>query len=311
MQRIQIKETTLSLCPIGFGTANAGIAWDKEDAFKMLDRYVSLGGNVIDTARIYNDWVLGEIGRSERVIGDWIEYRGGHDDLVIMTKGGHPPLDNMNQNRLSKEEMRSDLEKSLNALRINCIDIYFYHRDDESLPVSQLIETMEDFVREGKIKYYGCSNWKTSRMKEAMAYCQEKGYRGFVANQALYNIGSKAMKPYPDETMVVMDEEMLQFHKESNVLAMPYFSLCSGFFTKLEAGLDVTDSPYYTEENLQLAKKLNTLTKKYNCSLTQIIMGFFLVQDMPFCALAGASREAQLLDFMETLNIPFDLNDFK
>ena len=119
------------------------------------------------------------------------------------------------------------------------------------------------------------------------------------------------MKPYPDETMVVMDEEMLQFHKESNVLAMPYFSLCSGFFTKLEAGLDVTDSPYYTEENLQLAKKLNTLTKKYNCSLTQIIMGFFLVQDMPFCALAGASREAQLLDFMETLNIPFDLNDFK
>ena len=311
MQRIQIKETTLSLCPIGFGTANAGIAWDKEDAFKMLDRYVSLGGNVIDTARIYNDCFLGEIGRSERVIVVWIEYRGGHDDLVIMTKGGHPPLDNMNQNRLSKEEMRSDLEKSLNALRINCIDIYFYHRDDESLPVSQLIETMEDFVREGKIKYYGCSNWKTSRMKEAMAYCQEKGYRGFVANQALYNIASKAMKPYPDETMVVMDEEMLQFHKESNVLAMPYFSLCSGFFTKLEAGLDVTDSPYYTEENLQLAKKLNTLTKKYNCSLTQIIMGFFLVQDMPFCALAGASREAQLLDFMETLNIPFDLNDFK
>ena len=61
----------------------------------------------------------------------------------------------------------------------------------------------------------------------------------------------------------------------------------------------------------KLAKKLNTLTKKYNCSLTQIIMGFFLVQDMPFCALAGASREAQLLDFMETLNIPFDLNDFK
>ena len=85
MQRIQIKDTELSLCPIGFGTANAGVAWDHEDAFKMLDLYVSLGGNVIDTARIYNDWVEGEIGRSERVIGDWIQYRGGHDDLVIIT----------------------------------------------------------------------------------------------------------------------------------------------------------------------------------------------------------------------------------
>ena len=50
MQRIQIKDTELSLCPIGFGTANAGVAWDHEDAFKMLDLYVSLGGNVIDTA---------------------------------------------------------------------------------------------------------------------------------------------------------------------------------------------------------------------------------------------------------------------
>lgn len=310
MKRIQIKETTLALCPIGFGTANAGVAWDKEDAFKMLDQYVSLGGNVIDTARIYNDWIPGEIGRAERVIGDWIEYRGGHDDLVIMTKGGHPSLDNMHQSRLSREEMRSDLEKSLAALRIHCIDIYFYHRDDENLPISQLIETMEDFVRKGKIKYYGCSNWTTSRMKEAMAYCQEKGYRGFVANQALYNIASKAMKPYPDDTMVIMDDEMLEFHQESTVLAMPYFSLCSGFFTKLAEGLDVTKSPYYTEENLQLAEQLNALTKKYNSTLTQVIMGFFLVQEMPFCALAGASSEAQLLDFMETLKIPFDSNDF-
>ncbi len=79
MKRIQIKDTTLSLCPIGFGTANAGIAWDNEEAFKMLDLYVELGGNVIDTARIYSDWVAGEIGRSERVIGDWLKHRGHHD----------------------------------------------------------------------------------------------------------------------------------------------------------------------------------------------------------------------------------------
>lgn len=158
------------------------MAWDHEDAFKILDLYISLGGNVIDTARIYNDWVEGEIGRSERVIGDWIQHRGGHDDLVIITKSGHPDLNTMHISRLSKENMRADLEKSLKALRINCVDIYFYHRDDLNRPVLELIETMEDFVREGKIKYYGCSNWTTDRMKEAMTYCKEKGYRGFVAN---------------------------------------------------------------------------------------------------------------------------------
>lgn len=304
-KNIQIKDTTLSLCPIGFGTANAGLAWDHEEAFKILDLYVSLGGNVIDTARIYSDWIDGEIGRSERVIGDWIKYRGGHEDLIIMTKGGHPKLGEMHTSRLSKEEMTADLEKSLAALGIECIDVYFYHRDDLNRPVSDLVETMEEFVRIGKIKYYGCSNWSTSRMREAMDYCRSKGYRGFVANQVLYNIASDYMLPYPDDTMMTMDQEMLDFHQEYPVLAMPYFSLCSGFFTKLEAfGEDsVKDSPYYTDKNLKLAQLIKQLSEERNISLTQVIMGFLLTQDPPMCALAGASREDQLQDFMKTLEI--------
>ena len=311
-KRIQIKDTTLSLCPIGFGTANAGVAWDHEEAFKMLDLYVSLGGNVIDTARIYNDWVEGEIGRSERVIGDWIKYRGGHDDLIIITKGGHPELGKMNTSRLSKEEITYDLEKSLAALGIDCIDIYFYHRDDLNRPVSELIETMEDFVRTGKIKYYGCSNWTTARMKEAMQYCQSKGYRGFVANQVLYNIASTHMLPYPDETMVTMDEEMLEFHRQSNVLAMPYFSLCSGFFTKYASGGEdaVKESPYFTPDNLIIAKKVEELCHLYDATITQVIMGFFSVQDLPMCALAGASHPTQLTDFMGTLSKEFKFEDY-
>lgn len=310
MKRIQIKDTTLSLCPIGFGTANAGIAWDNEEAFKMLDLYVELGGNVIDTARIYSDWVAGEIGRSERVIGDWLKHRGHHEDLVIISKGGHPPLNEMNTSRLSKEEMTYDLNKSLEALGIDCLDIYFYHRDDLNRPVAELIETMQDFVRAGKIKYYGCSNWTTARIKEAMDYCKEKGYRGFVANQALYNVASNTMAPYPDETMVTMDEEMLAFHKESNVLAMPYFSLCSGFFTKLNNGVDVSQSPYYTEENLRLAHHLNHLATKYDATLSQIIMGYLTTQTLPMCTLAGASRPEQLMDFMKTLDLPIDAKDY-
>lgn len=119
------------------------------------------------------------------------------------------------------------------------------------------------------------------------------------------------MKPYPDETMATMDEEMLKFHQESNILAMPYFSLCSGFFTKLAAGIDVTNSPYYTEENIKLVEHLQMLTLKYKASLTQIIMGFFLVHDMPMCALAGAGREDQLIDFMGTLNKQFNTKDFQ
>ena len=94
---------------------------------------------------------------------------------------------------------------------------------------------MEEFRRNGKIRYYGCSNWTTARMKEADAYCKSKGYRGFVANQDMYNIGVKYMNPFSDPTMVVCDEEMLQYHRESDNLLMPYMGVCSGFFHKLRA----------------------------------------------------------------------------
>ena len=84
-------------------------------------------------------------------------------------------MDTMNISRMSKEDMEYDLNLSLKALRIDYIDIYFYHRDDLSQPVSDLIEVMEYFVKQGKIRYYGCSNWTTERMIEADNYCKEKG----------------------------------------------------------------------------------------------------------------------------------------
>ena len=189
----------------------------------------------------------------------------------------------------------------------------FYHRDDLNQPVSDLIEVMEQFTREGKIKYYGCSNWTTKRMIEADNYCREKGYRGFVANQVLFNIASDNMKQFPDETMVTMDDEMKEYHKNSDNLAMPYFGLCSGFFQKLETkGKEsVIDSPYYTEGNLKIADKINDLKEKYSATTSQILLGYILNQDINMLPLAGASKIEQLEDFMKTIHIDFDKGEFK
>lgn len=312
MSIIQIKNTDLKLSKIGFGTVNAGLSWDNEDAFEILEKYVSLGGNVIDCARIYSDWVEPEIGRAERVIGDWLKHRNKRDDLIIMTKGGHPKMDTMNVSRMSKADMEYDLNLSLKALGVDFVDIYFYHRDDLNQPVSDLIEVMENFKKQGKIKYYGCSNWTTKRMIEADNYCKEKGYRGFVVNQVLFNIASDYMKPFPDETMVTMDKEMMNYHKNSDNLAMPYFGLCSGFFQKIETkGKEVVlDSPYYTEENLKRIEKINELKEKYNVTISQILLGYILNREVEMLPLAGASKIEQLKDFMKTLSISFDKSDF-
>ena len=169
--RIQIPDTDLSLCPIGLGTLSAGLKWDGKEADAIFDAYLELGGNVVDTARIYQDWVPGEVGRSERVVGDWIKRSGKRDQIVLMTKGGHPkytgPQDDLHLSRMTDADMRRDIELSLKALRTDRIDVYFYHRDNLAQSVAEEIETMERFVREGKIRYYACSNWSADRMREA------------------------------------------------------------------------------------------------------------------------------------------------
>ena len=172
---------------------------------------------------------------------------------------------------------------------------------------------MEDFRQQGKIRYYACSNWTTARMKEADAYVASKGYRGFVANEALYNIGEPWMKPMSDDTLVMLDEEMQKYHEENpKNLAMPYSSVCNGFFHKLfaEGKGAVSSSEYYTEGNLKNAERLHKLMEEYEISVTQAVLRYLTCQKFPCLPLYGPRNIADLKEAMETFRIPFRLEDY-
>lgn len=317
MERRQIQNTELSVSPFGLGTADAGVAWREEDTEKIFGTYLDLGGNVIDTAHVYSDWVPPETSRSERIIGDWLVKTKKRNEIVLVTKGGHPSMlgenPDMHKSRMRWEDMRKDLDSSLTKLRTDWIDLYFYHRDDPSIPVEETVEVMEDFVRQGKIRYYGCSNWTPERMKAADAYCKEKGYRGFVANQMLFNYGTKCMNPMADDTLCVMDDEMYAYHRENrDNLAMPYMGICSGFFHNYEkkGGDAVKESPYYTEGNRKAAGRLDMLKEKYGADTTQILLGFFTVQDFPCLPLYGTGKPERLRDAAKAFSIAFEKEDF-
>jgi aryl-alcohol dehydrogenase-like predicted oxidoreductase len=207
-----------------------------------------------------------------------------------------------------------DLDQSLKQLSVDFIDIYFYHRDNTDLPAGELVEIMQDFVESGKIRYYGCSNWSAERIIEADNYAKAKGYRGFVANQMLFNIGSKYMKPFPDDTMISMDDKMYSYHTNNpQNLAMPYFGVCSGFFHRAEKEelAALSNSPYYTTQNIELIGRIKTLREKYNASISQIVLGFFYTQAFSIAPLYGPYDVPQLIDAMKVMDIPFDPDDFK
>lgn len=315
--RITIPETDLTLHPLGLGTVNAGLAWDGPDADRIFDTFLDMGGNLIDTAHVYSDWVKPERARSERVIGDWLQRSGKRNHIVLVTKGGHPDMTVENADthisRMKRADMISDLDSSLQKLRTDHIDIYFYHRDDTEQSIEELLDVMEEFRKQGKIRYYGCSNWKTSRMEAADRYCREKGYRGFVANQALYNLGYKYMNPLADDTLVYADKEMQHYHRTHNTnLLMPYMGVCSGFFHKYMTGgaSAVKDSAYCTEGNLKMAERVKKICGKYNATVTQAVLGFFGQQDFACAPLYGPKNAQQVEEAMKTFDFSFVKDDY-
>lgn len=317
-KRILIPDTELSVYPIGLGTADIGLKADAPAPERVFDTYLDLGGNLIDTAHIYSNWVPGERARSERIIGDWLKSSGKRNQIILMTKGGHPEIvegtPEWGKIRPYHEAMVSDLNHSLKQLQTDYVDVYFYHRDNRNQTIEEEIETMEGFVKEGKIRYYACSNFDTDRMQAAYEYCKEKGYRGFVADQCLMNLALKYMNEPADPTLRCIRGDNFDYHAaHPELMAMPYFSNCSGYFHKyLTKGTATVKDMYYdTEKNRKVAEKVKALTEKYECSVTQAVMGFFRFQPFTCLPLYGTSSPEHIVDACKTLDVPFTAEDYK
>ena len=167
MKKIKFLNTELSVAPLCLGTVNYGSAMPEKEAIHQLSRYVELGGNFIDTAHIYGDWEPGMGPLSETAIGKWLKEFPERDRLVISTKGAHPRMQTMQIPRCSDAEIEEDLNSSLELLHTDYVDLYFLHRDDPRRPAGEIVEFLEKQVKAGKIRYYGCSNWKLSRDQPA------------------------------------------------------------------------------------------------------------------------------------------------
>lgn len=258
------------------GTAYFGDGISKEDAFLMMDKFREMGGTHIDTARLYAD------GRSEEVVGKWLKDRSA-DEMFVSTKGGYYDFDAGEKPRLTQEEVRSDLEKSLKALGLDCIDFYWLHRDDENIPASEIIDMMNGFVKDGKIKKFGASNWQAKRIDEANSYAKGKGLQGFEASQIRFNpafcLGERG-------GLVGMDEKEFGFYKKENMPVVAYSSQAKGFFSKMaeqgEGALsEKARNRYLCDENLRRLEVMKGLAEKYDCSIASLICGAFSSFDVP------------------------------
>ena len=137
---------------IGLGSAEFGGKTAESLAREFMDTYAAMGGNLIDTAHVYGDFVTPRSGESEKVIGRWLTDRRCRETVFLSTKGGHTPLQDMRHSRLSRDEIRGDMAESLNDLQTDHVDIFWLHRDDESRPVGGIMETLQSLIEDGSAR---------------------------------------------------------------------------------------------------------------------------------------------------------------
>ncbi|GGD66852.1 aldo/keto reductase [Paenibacillus nasutitermitis] len=308
MNPIKIEGTDLAMLPIALGTADYGTGVSREQSFRMMDQFVEGGGSVIDSARVYADWLPDGHGMSEKTVGDWLKTSGKRKQILLSTKGAHPRLSAMDVPRMSPQDIAADLEESLTALGVDEIDLYWLHRDDRSRPVGEILETLNQLKRDGKIRHFGCSNWRSDRIEEAAAYARIQGLTGFAASQIQWNLGQINEEAILDPTMVIMDETEQHFHRETGMALFAFTSQARGFFQKMEAGgveslRESTRSAYYNEINLGRLRRAVELSRQLSVSISVIVLSYLTSQPFPVIPVIGSQTPQQVNDALAAVEV--------
>ena len=287
---------------IGLGTGEFGGKIAESRAREFMDAYAAIGGNLIDTARMYGDFVTPRNGESEKIIGRWLTDHHCREQVFLSTKGGHPPLDNMQRSRLSREEIRGDMAESLQDLQTDYVDIYWLHRDDENRPVGEIMETLQSLVEDGSTQMTGVSNWRPERITEANRYAASHGLTQLEANQIQFSL-ARQVHCY-DPTLINMDKATWQMHRQTGMGCFCFSSQAGGFFTKLdELGWEKLPenlkNDYGCEENLQIVERLRALRGETGLSVGALALAYLTYQPFPTFALVGASRIEHVLALQE------------
>jgi aryl-alcohol dehydrogenase-like predicted oxidoreductase len=161
----------LMVSRVGLGTVNFGTTWgfgiEERAARPIIDAYLDAGGNLIDTANNYGD------GQVEEIVGRAVH--GRRDAVVIATKGFMPQGPGPNDHGLSRAHLTRALEGSLRRLGTDYVDLYQCHMEDPRTPIEETMATLDGFVRSGKVRYVGCSNFSASTIVEAQWAARRNG----------------------------------------------------------------------------------------------------------------------------------------
>ncbi|BBH24425.1 oxidoreductase [Paenibacillus baekrokdamisoli] len=288
MKRIQIPGVQLASTQLVMGTGGDAYHPDHMDhVTRLSDAYIELGGNTFDSAHQYEG--------SEEALGRWLEKRNIRDRVVILTKGCHPDDGNPGP-RVSAKYIKEDLMESLDRLRVKHVEMYALHRDDVTVPVGEVIEALNQALRDGYVRTIGASNWKLSRVIEANQYAQDNNLKGFAFTSPNFSLAKPLEPHWPG--CVSADESFCQWHESNQIPLLAWSAQAGGFFSGRFSpnNRDNEDMVrvYYSEENWERLNRARALATKKDVTPIQIALAYVLHQRFPTFALIGPEKVEEL-----------------
>lgn len=231
MEQIKLPNG-LSVAPVALGAMNFGTTTSKEDAYAVLDAYVAMGGNFIDTSNNYAHWA-GTGDESETLLGEWLKDRGCRDRVVLATKVG---FDRHGKGAgLKKEQIEYWIDESLRKLGTDYVDLYYAHTDDASTPIEETMETFDALVKKGKVRVLGGSNYDTWRFSEANAIASAKGQTPYTVMQQRFTYLHSRTEAAPKYIFnEAVGRERLRYLVNKNIPLVAYSCLAKGGYENSE-----------------------------------------------------------------------------
>jgi len=183
------------------------------------------------------------------------------------------------------------------------IDLYWLHRDDPAIPVGEILGTLNEHLRAGRIRAIGCSNWSVPRQIEAARCAEANGLTGFCASQIGWSLARRDPATISDKTMLYMDDATLEFHRRTRTPVVAYSSQANGFFSEERircAGAfaedDAATKIYGTPENLARRQRAQDLAARRGVSANQVALAFLLNQPFAVYPIIGPRTVAQVVE---------------
>ncbi len=288
MRRRKVGSSSLEVSVVGLGCNNFGMRIELQDARKVIDKALDVGITLFDTADIY-----GKRGGSETMLGQVLGDR--RKNVVLATKFGGAMDEAGTLKGASRDYIMKAAEASLKRLRTDWIDLYQLHFPDPQTPMEVTLRALNDLVKQGKVRFIGCSNLSAWQVVDAQWIVKHLNLTGYICSQNEYSLLVREA-----------DRELIPALQAFGLGLLPYFPLASGLLTgKYQrnrpapsgarlASMTGLAQRYLIESNWQVVERLEQFCREHQRTMLELAFSWLLARPTVSSVIAGATKPEQV-----------------